>query len=143
MEKLTLEILLDKSKELDVYKTIEFAKSFYIESLPKVPKPFLKTTDSLNTEKDVDDFIVKAKKYVNELENYKVQNPFYLKSKEKSQEHNREVDSIIEFFIKEESGFNNIPDSSKKKVWEKASEDGSSYGFYEIFVKLESLCELF
>jgi len=54
------------------------------------------------------------------------------------------ISNIIEEFIKDVSGFNKtVPDDKKSKVYSKAWEDGHSSGYYEVYLCLLSLVELF
>ena len=52
------------------------------------------------------------------------------------------IDTIVEF-IKDEAGFDFVPDKYKEKVYEYAYSEGHSYGYYEVFLKLNSLVYIF
>ena len=53
------------------------------------------------------------------------------------------INAILEEFIKEEAGLNNIPITYRERTWSKAWADGHSNGYYEVYSKLRSLVEIF
>jgi hypothetical protein len=60
-------------------------------------------------------------------------------------DHNNEIDSLCETLVKEESGLNNLKISQKQanKIWSKAWQDVHSDGYYEVYINLCELVELF
>ena len=54
-----------------------------------------------------------------------------------------EINEVIIDFIKEESGLNTIPQQYRDKVYNKAYENGHGMGFYEIYLELCSLVDIF
>lgn len=54
-----------------------------------------------------------------------------------------EINEVIIDFIKEESGLNTIPEQYRDKVYSKAYENGHGNGFYEIYLELCSLIDIF
>jgi len=132
-QELTLEFLKSAFSG-DVYKGIEHAKKFYTSCPNKPLKPILK---SGHTSEDV-------KTYAKDLESYEVD----FKKYEEDREHYRiiksEVDSVIEGFIKDESGLNDVvPEKYRAKVWSKAWYDGHYSGYYEVYNCLNRLIEIF
>ena len=49
----------------------------------------------------------------------------------------------IATFIKEHAGLNTIPEQYREKVWNRAYADGHSSGYYEVYLKLDSLLDIF
>jgi hypothetical protein len=60
-------------------------------------------------------------------------------------DRDNEIDSLCESLIKEESGLNNLKISQKQidKIWSKAWQDVHSDGYYEAYINLCELVELF
>lgn len=61
-----------------------------------------------------------------------------------NKKHNNEIESMVDDFIREESGLNNLPVSKnvKDKTWQKAWSDGHSGGHVEVFYHLCELVEM-
>ena len=120
--------------ENSVYEAIEYAKSFYIGLYPKRPhKPFFNG----KTATEAIEFAEKMKVYETEKSKYDSLKKEYYDIQNK-------VDSVIVEFIKDYSGlYTNVPQQYQEKVYTKAYQHGHSDGFYEVYLKLDSLIEIF
>ena len=49
----------------------------------------------------------------------------------------------IATFIKGQAGLNTIPEQYREKVWNRAYAEGHSDGYYEVYLKLETLVDIF
>lgn len=132
-DKITAKKLEDMYSE-DVYGAIKFVRDNHIE-WPKNPtKPRLASNHSA----------VDAKQYTKDLAKYEIENAAYKAELSKIQEHNSDMDSELEIFIKEASGLNKyVPEDKRAKVWSKAWSDGHSNGYSEVYGHLHELVELF
>ena len=54
-----------------------------------------------------------------------------------------DINNIIEEYIREESGLNNIPIQYRDKIYNKAWQDGHSDGFYSVYQHLTELVNIF
>ena len=54
-----------------------------------------------------------------------------------------EIADVIVEFIKDEAGLETVPKQYRDKLYSKAHEDGHSSGYYEVYLKLSSLIEIF
>ena len=61
----------------------------------------------------------------------------------KANVHNNAVDEIIEQWMKEKSGLNDIPEQYRAKVYSLAYQNGHSSGYSEIFGQLTELVDIF
>lgn len=117
----------------NVYQAIRDAYTLKAEYPDRSAKPFLSKGAGS----------VAAQKYAEELAVYEANNEIYKQEKEKAQEHNRKVDTLIENLIREESGLNSIPEQYRDKVYRHAYQTGHSSGFSEIYNHLLDLIEIF
>jgi hypothetical protein len=133
MKNITKELLEEKFGD-NVYEANEYVKTL----LPKYPQTIRKPILIKNhTSKDLKEYTILLENYENDLLKYKEEKEIYYKEY-------RELNSIIEEYIKEITGFYNIvPKDKQDKVWSKAYQDGHSDGNTEIYNKLQSLIELF
>lgn len=84
-----------------------------------------------------------AENYVlllNRYENDKVEYDKELKAYRLERE---EVYEQLATFIKGQAGLNTIPEQYREKVWNRAYAEGHSDGYYEVYLKLESLVDIF
>jgi len=97
-------------------------------------------------------FLAPLKKGANSKEALNYANALAVHEKEMKQceiaykEHSKTasaIDGVIVDFIKDAAGLNTIPEQYRDKVYSRAYEDGHSYGFYEVYLKLNSLLEIF
>lgn len=72
----------------------------------------------------------------------KYTNVEYNKKVDEYMNENKQVDSIIEEYLKQISGFNTLPEDKKSKVWTKAYESGHSNGYGRIYQELLELVDL-
>lgn len=130
MEQVTLKVLQELSS---VEHAISWARKQYGDS-PKLPtKPVLKNN---HTSEDVGEYQKNLQLYEKAYDDYKIE-------KERFYTNRSKIDAVIVEFIKEESGLNSIPEQYREKIYSKAYEDGHSDGYYEVYLKLNSLIEIF
>lgn len=134
MEQVTLKVLQSKYDEYQsVIDTIEWAKKQYGDS-PRLPtKPVLLVK---HTSEDVGKYQKDLHEYEKAYDNHKIEKERFYTNKSKIE------DAIVEF-IKQEAGLDTIPEQYRDKVYTKAYEDGHSSGYYEVYLKLDSLIEIF
>ena len=134
MEQVTLKVLQSKYDEYQtVFDAIEWAKKQYGDS-PKPPtKPILKFN---HTSIDVGVYQKNIEHYEKAFDDYKIEKEKYYKNRSK-------IEDVIVEFIKEETGLNTIPKQYRDKVYSKAYEDVHSRGYYGLYLKLNSLLEIF
>jgi len=53
------------------------------------------------------------------------------------------ITDVVVDFIKDEAGLSTVPKQYQDKLYSKANEDGHSSGYYEVYLKLNSLIEIF
>lgn len=118
----------------DVSTAIDYAKMQYgAYPANNLRKPVLPV--KLNSE-------IIAKYYTDYLEYEEL----VKKQGKKQTDYNRrvnEINDVIIEFIKEESGLNTIPEQYRDKVYGKAYQDSHGSGFYETYLQLCSLVEIF
>lgn len=97
-------------------------------------KPILKSN---HTKEDV-------LKYAEDLENYNSLSENYKKEYDIVREFNQSLNNLKEDFIKDYSGLNDVvPQIYRDKVWNLAYQLGHSNGYYETYLKLSQLIEIF
>lgn len=129
---LTLE-MLKKEGYGDVQTALDFAKEFYLPYPEKPAKP------SINSKATS----IEARQYADSLEGFEKRMVQYEKMKNAYSESEHQVSGIIEQYIKDLAGFNNLPEKSKEKVWSKAWSDGHSSGYNQVYYCLCELVDLF
>lgn len=117
----------------DIYKLTEYANRFRLKYPDKPIKPRL---DSKHTSEQL-------KEYIKAFEQYEVDMSNYEELKKSYTENEYKINSLIEEYIKDISGFNTLPEKVKNKVWCKALEDGHSSGYYQVYYELRDLIDLF
>jgi hypothetical protein len=130
---ITLEYLIENF-ECDIAKGIQYCKDSMVD-IPKKPiEP--KLYNNKPTLEQIELYSKNSKEYPLLMEEYQILN-------RKNQYYNFEITSLIEEFIKSESGLKKIPKEYQDKVWSNAYNDGHSDGYYEVYLKLISLVEIF
>lgn len=130
MEQVTLEKLQGFNS---VSNAIEFAQNQY-GTYPKPPiKPVLLAK---HTSEDVGKYQKNLQHFEKLYDNYKLEKEQYNTNRSK-------IESVIVEYIKDVAGLDTIPEQYREKVYSKAYEDGHSSGYYEVFLKLISLLEIF
>jgi predicted RNase H-like nuclease (RuvC/YqgF family) len=132
-DKITAKKLEDMFGE-DVYAAIKHVRENHIDWPERPVKPRLASNHSA----------VDAKQYTKDLEKYETANASYKVELSKIQEHNSDMDSELEIFMKEASGLNkHVPEEKRGKLWSKAWEDGHSSGYSDVYTHLCELVDLF
>lgn len=131
---LTLLDLQKKAKETSLYAAIEYTKGLY-PRYPQMPKkPILEKNHSVE---DAELYVKDFKFYTKSMEKYR-------KEKDEYQKGVSDIDDLIIQFIKDEAGFERLPDEKvKSKVWNLAWSDAHSNGYFAVCQKLEELVDLF
>lgn len=116
-----------------VSEVIEYGESLY-PIYPVKPKKPISIT--LNTSQEAHD-------YGNKLFEYEKEKKEYDEKCMILRVHRLIVDGAIVDFIKQQSGLYDVPVIYQEKVYQKAYESGHSEGYYEIFLKLKRLTDIF
>lgn len=131
----TIPLAIETLKEFGdkVGEAIAYAQTFYLEypNSPKKPK----LEDKHNSRQ----IAVYQKAY----EQYEYELVNYGKEKMLFSERQNDINSMIEDYIKDITGFNDLPEKNKSKVWHKAWEDGHSDGYHQVYYELVELIDLF
>lgn len=99
-------------------------------------KPSKPRLEQKHNSKDIEIYQKAYEQYEIDLVEYGKQKTLYI-------ERNCDINNTIESYIKEISGFNRLSETTKKKVWYKAWEDGHSSGYYQVYYELCDLVDLF
>ena len=119
---------LMKEQNTDVYKTLEYAKTLQKQYVKAPVKPKLNS----------------AAKYAKDLAEYDILKKNYDKEEKEIHKYNGIIYCAMDEYIREESGLNSIvPEQYRSKVYSLAYEDGHAYGYYEVYIKLENLVDIF
>ena len=133
---ITLEIVNSYMEEnnLSVSETIDSIQKNSIEYPNKPRKPYLEKKHSLE----------EVKEYSKKLEIYEKEIPLYEKILDEYSKKQGERNSVIENFIKKESGLlDNVPEKYQKKAYSLAYTNGHSGGYCEIYNNLVDIIEIF
>jgi len=84
-----------------------------------------------------------ARKYAFDLEEHEFQMDTYRELRVEYAAHNFAIEQEVESRIKEETGFNSIPEQYQAKVWRYAWEEGHSAGYHEVQIHLINLVDIF
>jgi len=84
-----------------------------------------------------------VKEYTKKLELWESQMMGYEDILKKCKERSNVINTLIEKFIKKESGFDLIPEEYQDKIWSKAYSDGHSSGLYGVYLELTELVDIF
>ena len=84
-----------------------------------------------------------ARKYAFDLEEHEFQMDTYRELRVEYAAHNFAIEQEVEARIKEETGFNSIPEQYQAKVWSYAWREGHSSGYSEVSNILRDLISIF
>ena len=116
-----------------IYETIEWAKT-QKGNCPKAPiKP---KTQNITSSAQAQELAIAFANWENEMAAYNKENQNWLDNKYK-------IESVLEDYIKEQAGLNDIPESSRDKVWDYAWAQGHSDGYYQVYLYLCQVVDLF
>ena len=116
-----------------VSEACEYIKGLHVQRPPKPPKPSLPTGSSGEIRKYADE----VEKWEKEIELYKI-------SRKAAQEHDNLLNQMLEEYIKEEAGLNKyVPEKYRQKMWQCAWNHGHSCGYYEVYLELCNLVDIF
>jgi len=131
-----MELTLEKIKDwnLNVSETLQKLNGFESPYPKKPSKPIL---NSKHSTEEVLEYAKKLENYDKEFEQWKFNKSLY-------DEQDTKLSSLKEEFIKDYVGFYEyVPKDKQDKVWNKAWGDGHSNGWYEVYLHLDELVELF
>lgn len=127
-------ITLEEMKSAkSVLAAIEMAESHQLPYPEAVKMPRL--VDSKNIEQ--------VKAHVVALESYQVEKQKFDEERKAYRTRQGEINSLIEDYIKDASGLNQIPEQYRDKVFSKAYGYGHLDGYCEVYLKLINLVEIF
>lgn len=127
------EDILKKMTELDApYQAITWALEQRPKRLvkPAKPKGFPKTA-------------AEARVFADALEAYELAMRQYQDHADECGKVTCEIETAITSFIKREAGLDTIPGQYQDKVWQRAWRDGHSAGYYEVYLHLCELVDIF
>lgn len=114
----------------DLSKTIQIVEESNVFSRPsRLDKPRIIANPTVE----------QAKEFVIALETYETRMLTFKKEQSLHDNERKRLNILLEEFISEESGLNDIPEASRSKVWSKAYAYGHSSGYYSVY---QELCEL-
>jgi Zn-dependent oligopeptidase len=125
--------LKDLQEYGSVFNAIQFAQNTNIAYPARVTKPILKNSNDVE----------KLMAHVEALKQYEIDKMVFdteLDCYNNVRIHNN---TIVEEYIKDESGLNNIPEQYQEKVFNKAWSDGHSDGYYSVYQELCNLVDIF
>jgi DNA-binding ferritin-like protein (Dps family) len=135
MEKTQTVVTLEAMKDFNsVMEAIQWAESQYKNEYKSAPSKPILSNNATSEE---------ARKYADLLEVYEKETIDHKETIRLYYEKMNKIQSVIVEYIKDYTGLNTIPKQYRDKVYSKAYEDGHSGGFYEVYLKLESLLEIF
>lgn len=118
----------------DVHAAINWIKQQnFVERPVKPKKPVLLSPHTIS---DVREYAIKLEQWEKDHETYEKEKNHY-----QFEEH--KINTLIVDYIKEKAGLDTIPLQYRDKVYSKAYDDGHSDGYYEVYLKLCSLIEIF
>ena len=129
----TTQRLIELADKQSVSSAIEFAEKIYGKYPDRPSKPTLQKNANSAEAKN---YAILLEQYESAMESYSQEMALYKKN-------SQEIQSVIVDFIKEYAGINIVPVQYRDKVYLKAYSDGHAYGFYEVFLKLNDLIEIF
>lgn len=142
MENVTIEKLQNVGVD-SITLAIEWAKSQYPKYPERVSKPTMPTLSSKHTSEDLSVYTKDFASYQDKFKEYEEKTKTYKTDLESYNTKVREINKVIEEYIKEEAGLNDIPEKSRAKVFAKAWQDRHGSGYYEVYLELEELVDLF
>jgi len=121
-------------RDKSVYEVIDDIRNSNNNEYPdRISKP------TLGLKHSSDDVI----KYAEELKQYEILKKENDKQKEIYNLEQQRLNSLIEEFIKDQSGLNNIPEKYRDKVYNYAYSKSHSNGYYEVYLTLGDLVDIF
>jgi len=128
------DVTIEKMKDFgDCYQAIKWAQEQYGEYPSSPSKPHMAKGHSS----------AEAEIYVSDLKKYEKAKDGCTKEQTVWRQRQSNIDLIIVEYMKDESGFNDIPEQYRSNVYSKAWQDGHSSGFYEVYQCLRGLVEIF
>lgn len=131
MEIVTIEKLKEEFNEIST--AIQWAFDQVGDYPKRNPKPMLPTKHGA----------AEVLKYADQLKEWEDSKEIYDNKIKIRKERESNIISIVESFIKDESGLDKIPKQYQDKVYYRAYSDGHSNGYYEVYLKLVELVEIF
>lgn len=130
MEKVTLDRMYDQGGILDA---ITWAES-QVQEYPQRPKePRLpKKVGSAEARQ----FLTETEIYEKLLVEYNIEIAILKELAE-------DINDVIVKYIRKEAGLDSVPEQYREKLWVKAWIDGHSNGYYEVYLKLLDLVDIF
>ena len=117
-----------------ISETIEWCRTNQMVNRPKAPiKP---KTQNITSSAQAQELAIAFANWENEMAAYNKENQNWLNNKYK-------IESTLEDYIKEQAGLNDIPESSRDKVWNYAWAQGHSTGYYQVYLCLCQVVDLF
>ncbi len=127
-------LTLMKEQNTDVYKTLGYAKTLMKQYVQAPKKPRLGQNHTAQ----------EVAKYASDLAEYEIVKKNYDKESSERDQYNGIIYSAMDEYIREESGLNSVvPEQYRSKVYMKAYDDGHANGYYEVYVQLLSLVDIF
>ncbi len=127
------ELLTDYGNTSNVEEVLKLADTYRLPYPTAPKKPILKHVHTSG----------EAKNYAESLEDYEKLKGEYDYMLGQYQLKEGEVNDMIKAFLWEITGLNQVQGVNKNKVWHKAYEDGHSAGWYEIWLQLNELMDIF
>lgn len=116
-----------------VYEALEWAKKQMPQKPTKVKKPFLSST---HTAEELEKYNADFEKYEKDKAKFDEDLIIY---KSKLIAYN----DILEQYIKNQTGFDHVPEKNREKVWAAAWSDGHAHGWYEVYHCLNRLVDIY
>lgn len=103
------------------------------------PYPQKPTKPVLRAEAKVEDI----RKHADDFEIYEKEFAEFEKKRIEYYNNKAAIEGKIKDLIKESAGLNSIPEQYRDKAWAKAWENGHSSGFYDVYLELCDLVDIF
>ncbi len=116
-----------------MYQQIEVLLAM-IGSYPEKPKKPVLLTGATSDD---------MRKYADDFDEFQVKFAEFEAKRVEYYQRKSEVEASVVEFIKDESGFNSIPEQYRAKIWSIAWEEGHSAGYHEVYQWLCRLVEIF
>ena len=127
-------VTLDKMQEFnEVGKAIAWAQGQRGQYPERQKSPHL---PSKHTSED-------ARKYADEMDAFEKLKKDYDKEMLAWKERENSINSVIVDYIKDMASLDTVPEQYREKVYAYAWDNGHSDGYYEVYLKLESLVDIF
>lgn len=132
----SVEELIEKTSEMDVSSVISKLRGLGNQV---IRKPHYKSKP-LPPNEHTSESILNYSKELEEWEKYKEEKN---KTLVLHKEFQIKVSDLLDEYIKEMSGLNDIPEKYRDKVYDRAWEDGHSDGYLQVYYELVDLVEIF